>query len=73
MAKSADRYTYRVTWSERGIRNTFGLCAEYPGLSWLERTPEKALKGIRELVKKCVSDLKRNKEPVPRAYFDALI
>ena len=42
-----------------------GLCAELPSLSWLEPTPEKALQGIRSLVKKAVAEIKRNKEPVP--------
>lgn len=42
-----------------------GLCAELPSLSWLENSPEKALLGIRKLVKETVSDLKRSREPVP--------
>lgn len=56
MAKSIDRYTYRVTWSEDDQEHV-GLCAEFPSLSWLEKTPEKALKGIRELVRECIEDL----------------
>ena len=64
MAKAADRYTYRVTWSEED-NEYVGLCAEFPSLSWLEASPEEALSGIRALVKKVVADLKRNKEAVP--------
>ncbi len=64
MAKAVDRYTYRVTWSEED-QEYVGLCAEFPSLSWLEQTPEKALQGIRALVKKSVAEIKRNKEPVP--------
>ena len=64
MAKSVDRFTYRVTWSEEDDEYV-GLCAEFPSLSWLEATPEEALKGIRTLVRKVVTDLKRNEEPVP--------
>ena len=64
MAKSVDRYTYRVTWSEED-NEYVGLCAEFPSLSWLEAEPEAALSGIRSLVKKVVADLKRNKESVP--------
>lgn len=64
MAKSIDRYTYRVTWSEED-REHVGLCAEFPSLSWLEKEPEKALTGIRKLVKSCVADMLKNKEPVP--------
>ena len=64
MAKTTDRYTYRVTWSEED-NEYVGLCAEFPSLSWLEATPEAALSGVRSLVKKVVTDLKRNKEDVP--------
>jgi predicted HicB family RNase H-like nuclease len=64
MAKAVDRYTYRVTWSEED-QEYVGLCAEFPGLSWLEASPESALQGIRALIKKVVADMKRNKEAVP--------
>ena len=64
MAKTVDRYTYRVTWSEEDSEYV-GLCAEFPSLSWLEGSPEAALKGIRSLVKKVVADFKRNNEAVP--------
>ena len=64
MVKEADRYTYRVTWSEED-QEYVGLCAEFPSLSWLEKSPEKSLQGIRRLVNESVTDLKRNKEPVP--------
>ena len=64
MAKQHDRYTYRVTWSEEDQEHV-GLCAEFPSLSWLAPTPEKALVGIRRLVKDTVSDLENNGEPVP--------
>jgi predicted HicB family RNase H-like nuclease len=64
MVKEVDRYTYRVTWSEDDSEYV-GLCAELPSLSWLEASPEKALIGIRKLVKETVADLKRSKEPVP--------
>ena len=56
--------SYRVTWSEEDSEYV-GLCAELPSLSWLESSPEKALLGIRKLVKETVTDLKRGKEPVP--------
>jgi predicted HicB family RNase H-like nuclease len=59
-----DRYTYRVTWSEEDGEYV-GLCAEFPSLSWLDSTPETALKGIRQLVAKVVADLEASGEPVP--------
>ena len=64
MIKEVDRYTYRVTWSEDDSEYV-GLCAELPSLSWLEDSPEKALTGIRKLVRDTVADLKRSKETVP--------
>ena len=64
MAKNVDRYTYRVTWSEED-QEYVGLCAEFSSLSWLQDNPEKALAGIRKLVKDTVADLLKNKEPVP--------
>ena len=41
-------YTYRVTWSAEDSEHV-GLCAEFPSLSWLAPTPEKALSGIRRV------------------------
>ena len=64
MAREVDRYTYRVTWSEEDDEYV-GLCAEFPSLSWLEKSPEKALSGARKLVKETVTDLKKSKEAVP--------
>ncbi|MCB1837946.1 MAG: toxin-antitoxin system HicB family antitoxin [Alcanivoracaceae bacterium] len=64
MAKFNDRYTYRVTWSEED-QEYVGLCAEFPGLSWLEKTPEKALAGVRRLVREAVEDMLANNEVVP--------
>jgi predicted HicB family RNase H-like nuclease len=59
-----DRYTYRVTWSEED-KEYVGLCAEFPSLSWLARTPEAALKGIRKVVADVVADLEANGEAIP--------
>ncbi len=42
-----------------------GLCAEFSSLSWLAKTPEEALRGIREVVAQVVADLEANDEPVP--------
>jgi len=59
-----DRYTYRVTWSEEDDEY-IGLCAEFPSLSWLEPSPEDALKGIRQIVAQVVTDMKKSGKPVP--------
>jgi len=64
MSKEVDKYTYRVTWSDED-QEYVGLCAEFVSLSWLDKSPEKSLQGIRKLVKATVLDLKKNKEPIP--------
>jgi predicted HicB family RNase H-like nuclease len=64
MALTNDRYTYRVTWSEDD-NEYVGLCAEFPSLSWLARTPEAALKGIRKLVADVVEDMRTSEESIP--------
>jgi predicted RNase H-like HicB family nuclease len=66
MTTDISRYTYRVTWSREDHEHV-GLCDELPGLSWLEKTPEQALAGIRRVVHQCVMDMVENGEPVPAA------
>lgn len=65
MAKFLDRYTYRVTWSDED-QEYVGLCAEFPSLSWLEKTPEKALAGMRKLVKESLNDMQASGEAPPK-------
>ena len=64
MKNDLDRYTYRLTWSEEDEEHV-GLCAEFPSLSWLDSTPEKALSGIRKLVKGTLSDMVKSGESTP--------
>jgi predicted HicB family RNase H-like nuclease len=63
MAMKNDQYTYRVTWSEDDT-GYVGLCAEFPSLSWLADTPEKAIKGIRKLVADVLLDMSKTDEPI---------
>lgn len=63
MAK--DHYTYRVTWSEEDGEHV-GLCAELPSLSWLAKTPEAGLRGIRRLVAEVVADMEARGEAAPQ-------
>jgi len=60
-----DHYTYRVTWSEED-NEYIGLCAEFPSLSWLSKTPESALKGILKVVAEIIKDMKKNGEEIPQ-------
>jgi predicted HicB family RNase H-like nuclease len=61
---NTDRYTYRVTWSAPDKSHS-GLCAEFPSLSWLDKSPESALKGIRKIVAEVVMDMLDSNEQVP--------
>jgi predicted HicB family RNase H-like nuclease len=61
-----DRYTYRVTWSSEDDQYV-GLCVEFPSLSWLAKTPETALSGVRKVVAESVADMLANGEEPPVA------
>jgi len=61
-----NHYTYRVTWSQEDGEYV-GLCAEFPSLSWLAPTPEKALSGMRRLVGEVVADMQVGGETIPDA------
>jgi predicted HicB family RNase H-like nuclease len=62
--KQADKYTYRVTWSEED-QEFVGLCAELPSLSWLATSAEEALMGIRKIVTSELRSMERAGEVVP--------
>mgnify|MGYP000565402298 CR=1 FL=1 len=63
--KQTDYYTYRITWSNED-KEFVGLCAEFPSLSWLAKTQEEALRGIRNLVTEVVLDMQSNNEIIPQ-------
>ena len=62
-------YTYRVTWSPEDGEHV-GLCAEFPSLSWLAKSPEAALKGIRKVVAEVVADMQTEGTTPPAALAD---
>lgn len=57
-------YTYRVIWSASD-GEFVGLCAEFPGLSWLASSQNSALKGIVKLVAEVTADMQAQDEPLP--------
>jgi predicted HicB family RNase H-like nuclease len=63
--KINDQYAYRVAWAEDD-QEYVATCVEFPSLSWLDATPEKALVGLRKVVAECVIDLQKLGEPVPK-------
>ena len=64
MVHDSEKYTYRVLWSEED-KEFIGLCAEFPSLSWLASTSEKALKGICSVVKDFTAEMSKSKEELP--------
>jgi len=77
MSLKTDHYTYRIVWSEDD-HEYVGLCAEFPSLSWLARTPEDALRGIRKVTAEAVADMQDSGEtpPIPlsnRSYSGKLL
>ena len=64
-----DRYTYRVTWSPEDGEH-LGLCVEFPSLSWLAATPNRAFSGIRSLVAEALSDIEAAGEHPPAPLAD---
>jgi predicted HicB family RNase H-like nuclease len=67
VALEADRYAYRVQWSDED-REYVGLCAELPSLSWLAKTPDAALKGIRRLVADAIAEMAGSGETPPQPF-----
>ena len=59
-----EKYTYRVIWSEEDQEHV-GLCAEFPSLSWLDRSQAGALRGIVDVVRHAVEDMRKARAPIP--------
>lgn len=62
-------YTYSITWSKED-KMFVGLCAEFPSLSWLDDTQEKALKGIKNVVFDVITDMENSHETVPQPFSE---
>jgi len=67
VALEGDRYAYRMQWSDED-REYVGLCAELPSLSWLAKTPDAALKGIRRLVAAAIAEMAGRGETPPQPF-----
>lgn len=49
-----NKYTYKIIWSEED-QEFVGLCDQFPSLSWLDENKNKALEGIKDLVKMMIA------------------
>ena len=63
---SLNPFTYRVFWSPEDEAYV-GNCAEFPSLSHLDSSHERALRGIKQLVATIVADLQSEAQPIPEA------
>ena len=58
------RYSFSVNWSAED-RESVGLCAEFPSLSWLDPDSDKARSGIERLVFDVLQDMSSTGEAIP--------
>lgn len=65
----ADHYTYRLSWSPEDGEYV-ATCAEFPSLSWLSEDEVSALRGLKDMVRDAVEDMRANGEPIPDALAD---
>jgi len=59
-----EQFSYRVFWSAEDGEYV-GVCAELPGLSWLAKTPEATLRGVRGAARDAVEILQQDGDRVP--------
>jgi hypothetical protein len=65
----SDRYSYRVFWSEEDGEHV-AVCAELPGLSWLDKKAERALSGVLRAAREAVELLREEGGAVPEPLID---
>lgn len=61
---SADKYAFQVFWSEEDQEH-IATCLEFPSLSWLAPTSEKALAGLQKLISEVLEDMRESGETIP--------
>ena len=60
----ADRYTYRIAWSAKDAEFV-ATVVEFPSLSWVDRSRERALSGLTSVVEEVLQDLLEQGEEIP--------
>ena len=60
----ADHFTYRISWSAAD-KEFIATVVEFPSLSWIAKSREKALKGMTSLVEEVLADMIENGEDIP--------
>lgn len=59
-----DSYSYAVQWSAEDGEYV-ATCSAFPSLSWLDRKPDLALMGVRDLVRSALNDLAAESQQPP--------
>lgn len=66
MKKRTKGYNYYIIWSDNEY---VGLCVEFPSLSFIASTPERAMSGIVWLVADALHDMKKSGEEPPKRVY----
>jgi predicted RNase H-like HicB family nuclease len=66
----SNHYTYRVSWSQDDGEHV-ATCAEFPSLSWLASDEIEALRGIKDMVREVVEDMRANNVAPSLAFSDS--
>ncbi len=64
-----EHYAYRLTWSPEDGEYV-ATCIEFPSLSWLAADEMSALRGLKDMVRDVIEDMRANGEPIPEALAD---
>jgi predicted HicB family RNase H-like nuclease len=67
LSELVDKYTYRVEWSEFDKAH-IAVCLEFPSLSAVETTTQRALASIREVVAASIEWMLEEGERVPEPF-----
>lgn len=60
----SERYTYRTFWSAED-EEFVATVAEFPLLSWLDESRDKALKGLTSLLEEALAEMLKKNEVIP--------
>jgi len=66
---NAEKYTYRVFWSEEDQAH-IGVCSEFKGLSWVAETGPTAYDGIVKQVAEAIQILEEDGDEVPPPFSE---
>lgn len=64
-----EHYAYRLSWSPEDGEYV-ATCIEFPSLSWLAADEMAALRGLKDMVRDVIEDMRASGEPIPEALAD---